>query len=73
MSIFMYTTHQVNILVYLVFGFTYNPPDLAATVSYPDCNFIVRNDNPYKLLITTNCSDDDTLTVNIYKMDRVII
>lgn len=52
---------------------SYIPSDLDATVSYPDCNFIVRNDNPYRILITTSCSDDNTLTVNIYKMDRVIV
>lgn len=52
---------------------SYIPSDLDATVSYPDCNFIFRNDNPYRILITTSCSDDGTLTVNIYKMDRVIV
>lgn len=52
---------------------SYIPSDLDATVSYPDCNFIFRNDNPFSILITTNCSDDNILTVNIYKMDRVIV
>lgn len=51
----------------------YIPSDLDATVSYPDCNFIFRNDNPYKIMITTSCSSDDTLTVNIYKVDNIII
>lgn len=51
---------------------SYIPSQLDATVSYPDCNFIFRNDNPYKVLITTNCTNG-ILTVNIYKVGNIII
>lgn len=51
---------------------SYIPEDLDATVSYPDCNFIFRNDNPYSVFITTQ-HDGSTLTINIYKMSNVIV
>ena len=52
---------------------SYIPRDLDATVSYPDCNFIFRNNNSFSIMIETICSDDNTLTVNIYKVDKLII
>lgn len=51
---------------------SYIPSDLDATVSYPDCNFIFRNDNPYKVIITTNYSSG-TITVNIYKINDATV
>lgn len=44
---------------------SYIPADLDATVSYPDCNFIFKNNNPYDIIIKTNCKDYN-LTVEIY-------
>lgn len=45
----------------------YIPSDLDATVSYPDCNFIFRNDNSFSIMIKTSCVDYN-LTVEIYKV-----
>lgn len=52
---------------------SYIPRELDATVSYPDCNFIFRNNNPFSIMIETICSDDNTLTINIYQIDKLII
>lgn len=46
---------------------SYIPEELDATVSYPDCNFIFKNNNPYDILILTN-HDGYELNVSIYKI-----
>lgn len=52
---------------------SYIPRDLDATVSYPDCNFIFKNNNTFPIMIETIFSDDNTLTINIYQIDKLII
>lgn len=44
----------------------YIPSDLDATVSYPDCNFVFKNENSFDILIQT-VFDGYTLTVNLCK------
>lgn len=51
---------------------SYIPSELDATVSYPDCNFIFKNDNSYNVILKTHY-DGSTLTVEIYKMNDVIV
>ena len=46
---------------------SYIPEDLDATVSYPDCNFIFKNNNTYDILILTS-HDGYELNVSIYKI-----
>lgn len=46
---------------------SYIPEELDATVSYPDCNFIFKNNNTYDILILTN-HDGYELNVSIYKI-----
>ena len=46
---------------------SYIPEDLDATVSYPDCNFIFKNNNPYDILILTS-HDGYELNVSVYKI-----
>lgn len=50
---------------------TYIPQDLDATVSYPDCNFIFRNNNPFSIMIEAIYTNDYTLTINIYKVEKL--
>lgn len=45
----------------------YIPRDMDATVSYPSCNFVFRNNNPYSIGISTS-HDGGTLTIRIYKI-----
>lgn len=45
----------------------YIPRELDATVSYPDCNFIFKNNNSYDILILTS-HDGYELNVSIYKV-----
>lgn len=52
---------------------SYIPSELDATVSYPDCNFIFRNNNPFAIMIKTNCSTDNTITISIYQVDNIIL
>ena len=47
---------------------SYIPEELDATVSYPDCNFIFKNNNSYSILILTNHSDGE-LNISIYKIE----
>lgn len=47
----------------------YISSDLEATVSYPDCNFIFKNDNDYKILIRVSY-DGYYLTVNLFKINE---
>ena len=46
---------------------SYIPEDLDATVSYPDCNFIFKNNNTYDILILTS-HDGNELNVSVYKI-----
>lgn len=48
---------------------SYISSELEATVSYPDCNFIFKNDNNYKMLIRV-FYDGYYLTVKLFKINE---
>jgi vancomycin resistance protein YoaR len=52
---------------------SYISSDLDATVSYPDCNLVIKNNNTFPIIIETVCSDYNTLTVNLYKVEEIIV